>query len=92
MFLINKCYDDGSGHSMYNASSIIGIYDNYQLAFDNLIKKLDQLKYTYNKDNSIFIKNYFFTKMETKNGKEVTNGISFEIIEKKYNINEIKIK
>jgi len=91
MFIIYKCYDQGDGTHRYNSSSVIGIFDNYQLAYDELIKKLQKLKYEFEIEN-IYKDNYFFIKIDKKNGTEIYNGLCFEIKEKKNcNMNEIKL-
>ena len=92
MFIIYKCYDLGDGNLRYNASSIIGIFDNYQLAFNELVKKLHKLKYSFDIED-IYNDNYFLIKIDAKNGNKIFNGLCYEIIEKKkFIMNEIKIK
>ncbi len=91
MFIIKKCYDDGSGNIKYNNSSIIGIYDNYKQACEELIQKLQKMEYTFEIED-IYKDNYFFVKMDKKNNKDIYNGLCFEIEEKKININELKMK
>jgi hypothetical protein len=94
MFIIYRCYDFGNGKLNYNSSSIIGIFDNFQLALRELLSKLNELKYSFEiediyNDND----NYFFIKIDSKNGKEIFNGLCYEIIEKKkFIMNEIKLK
>ena len=83
MFVIYKCYDDGQGHLIYKFTSLVGIFDNFKMAFNELIKKMDKLKYTYTID--------FFIQITHKNNKEITNGLCFEIAEK-MQINTLKLK
>lgn len=91
MFVINRCYDY-DGKLSYNVSSIIGIYDDYDKAKNDLIEKLIKMKCEYEIDYDD--KNYYFAWITRKNGKDaVTNKkICYEIIEKKLKINELKMK
>ena len=81
-FVINKCYFNKYGNKNYNVNSIIGIFDNYYTVYDELIKKLNKLKYDF-VDKDQYIKHYYFVEIYAKNGKELLNGLCFVIIEKK---------
>ena len=86
MFIVNKCKNDDNRNSAYNVNSIIGVYTDFNIAMIDLKNKLKQLKYTYDEEDCIYNDNYFFVEITNK------NNICFEIIEKKFNLNEIKIK
>jgi hypothetical protein len=90
MFIINRCYDY-DGDLMYNVSSVIGIYDKFDDAKQDLLNKLVKMKYEYeiNRDDA----NYLFLSIIKKNGKDVTINkiICYEIIEKKLKLNELKM-
>jgi hypothetical protein len=88
MFIIYKCYDLGDNNLCYSSSSIIGIFDNYQVAFNELVNKINKLKYSFDiKD--IYNDSYLLIKINSKN--EIENGLCYEIIEKKnFIMNEIK--
>lgn len=92
MFVINKCYLIDDGNKKYNCNSIIGVFDDYNIAQEQLLKKLNKLKYTFIKDEQEYTNNYFFIEIEAQNGKQISNGLCFEIMEKNFIINEIKIK
>ena len=49
------------------------------------------MKYTFINEEQ-YNENYFFIQIDSQNGKELSNGLSFEIMEKKFIINQIKIK
>ena len=95
LYLVRRCFDC-DGELMYRESNVIGVYNNYELAKDDLISKLAKLKYTYeiNFDHITDTESYFFATMTGKNGKEFTNSgtICFEIIGKKLDINGLKMK
>ena len=38
MFVIYKCYDNGEGGLIYKFTSLVGIFDNFTMAHDELIK------------------------------------------------------
>lgn len=88
MYIIYKC-KDYEGDTLYSASSIIGIYDNYNNAKNDLVCKLNKLKYKY--EFTIDNDNYCFVMVREKNNKEITtNPIPcFEIFEKKLTMNKI---
>ncbi len=46
MYIVYKC-KDYDGNATYNAKSLIGIYDKYEDAKNDLVNKLDKLKYKY---------------------------------------------
>jgi hypothetical protein len=92
MFVINKCYLIGDGNKKYNCNSIVGVFDDFKIAQEQLLQKLNKLKYTFIDDELEYTNNYFFIEIETQNGKKISNGLCFEIMEKNFIINEIKIK
>ncbi len=87
MFIISRLrnYD---GEDIYNKNSIVGIYDDYSKARNDLINKLDKMKYEYETDCDDGI--YFYARITGKNGKEDTIPICFEIKQKKLEINQVK--
>lgn len=93
MFIVYKLRDY-DGNMVYNVSSIIGIYNNYELAKYDLMEKLKKLKYEY--EIEFDHENYYFVHTISKNGIDSTsngNGmICFEILEKKLCLDEIKMK
>lgn len=52
MYTVLKSYANGEGEQIYNASSIVGIFDNYSDAKNELIEKLNKLNYTYEMEDS----------------------------------------
>ena len=88
MYIIYKC-KDYDGNTMYNTNSIIGIYDEYNSAKNDLVNKLNKLKYKY--EFTIDRDDYCFIILQEKNGKKLTtNPIPcFEIIERKLTMNKI---
>ena len=92
MFIIKRCFDDGHGNLIYKSSCIIGIYDDFHKAYDELLLILQKLKYQYNENDILLNDTYFFSMMMTKNNKEITNGLCFEIIEYNNTFNQIKMK
>ena len=91
MFIVNRCYDY-DGNTTYNANSIVGIYDDFEKAKQDLIEKITKMKYEYEVDCDS--DNYFFIWMVSKNGKNavISKKICYEIIEKNIKMNEIKFK
>ena len=81
MFIVNRCYDY-DGELSYNVNSIIGVYDDFAKAKQDLLNKLQKMKCIYETDCDD--KNYFFVWIITKNGKDVSTNkkICYEIIEK----------
>ena len=54
MFIIKRCFDDGHGNLIYKSSCIIGIYDDFLKAYDDLLLN----------------DTYFFSMMTTKKIKK----------------------
>ena len=46
MFIVYRC-KDADGNPMYDVNSIIGVYENYENAKNDLEAKLNKLKYEY---------------------------------------------
>jgi hypothetical protein len=87
MYIVYRC-KDYDGNTVYNAKSIVGIYDNYTDARIDLVKKLDKLKYKY--DIMIDHDDYCFIMVQERNGKEINGAIPcFEIFERKLEPNQI---
>lgn len=91
MYLLYKC-KDYDGDISYNAKCIIGIYENYERARNDLISKLNSLKYEY--DIEIDDGEYCFIKIERIKGIELTTTPipCFEIIKFRNQLNKIKMK
>ena len=88
MFIVNKCKNDDNRNTVYNINSVVGIYTDFNIAVSDLKNKLKHLKYTYDEEDCIHNDDYFFVEITNRN----RNNICFEIIEKKFNLNEIKMK
>lgn len=82
IYLVNRCYDY-DGNLTYKYNSLVGIYDNYDLARSDLIQKLkklddDDYQIEHNDDD------YFFVRLNTSG-----SYLCYEISEKKMNYNEL---
>jgi hypothetical protein len=91
MYIIYRSKNN-DGELIYNSSTIIGIFDTYNEAKIDLIKKITQMKYD---KYDIYEENdYLCISCFSKNGKEIiAKGFpTFEIKFKKLGINEIKLK
>ncbi len=88
MYIVYKC-KDYDGETIYKAQSVIGIYDNYNNAKNDLVNKLEKLKYKY--EFTIDIDDYCFIIVDEINGKQLTTNAMpcFEILDRKLTMNKI---
>ena len=93
MYIVFKLRDY-DGHSTYNAQSVIGVYDDFQLAKHDLLQKMSKLKYTHEIEFDDDDDEYFFAHVTSKNSVEITSGgmICFEILKKNMELNEIRLR
>jgi len=85
IYIVNKCADY-DGHLMYKHNSLVGVYDNYDIAKYDVMQKLKKCKYEIEFDTG----DYFFVKIIKKYG--ILPFWCYEIIEKNMNINEICLR
>jgi hypothetical protein len=92
MFAIYCCYDV-NGKLIYNKSSLIGIYDEFYIAKNDLLSTL------HNKKCNVEIiddeNNYLFIKLLAKDGIDKTENykqIHYEIKKLNMEINKLKMK
>ena len=78
--------------STYNENSIVGLYENYDDAHNDLINKLNQLKYGYEIQGQA--ENYLYICCYTKNNKNIVKSYVpfFEIKNKPLNLNQIRFR
>ncbi len=84
MYIIYRLRDC-DGTTVYNKNSIIGIYNDYQLARYDLIEKLKKLKHQY--EVEFDDEDYYFAHV-LKNDKMMC----YEIMEKKIEMNTIRMR
>jgi hypothetical protein len=93
MILVYRCADY-DGQLMYNQNCVIGIYNDMSMSVAkyDLLKQLDKLKYTY--ELEFDTDDYIFAKCLTKKGIELCNNPipCFEIMKRKLDLNEIKLR
>jgi hypothetical protein len=84
MYIINKYVSYNNYEYIYNKSSLIGIYDSFEKAINDLKIILNKSKYGYDIDenNEIFVAKIFDNK----------KFIYYEIYYKKIKFNKIKLK
>jgi len=87
MFMVYKYHDDKTKMII----EPIGMYDEFQPAFNDLIRALRNLNYTYKEKYIYENGSYFFTLIDTHNGEKKNNELSFEIIYKDEGIPENNI-
>jgi len=86
-YFVNECFDI-DGETIYDSSKIIGIYDNFETAKNELLKKIKEFGYEY--EISPECKNYLF--MKTDYGYNDGKILCYEIIENKTELGKINIK
>ena len=93
MYIVYRCYDNTHGNLLYNKNCVIGIYNNYTNAYNDLLIKLHKLNYTYELDNNYDnYDNYTCLKITHKNNMEIKNTLNFEIAKKNIKINNIVLR
>ena len=86
MYIINKFISYNNDDDIYNKSSLIGIYDSFEKAVNDLKIILNKSKYSYDIDieekDKIFVAKIF----------DDEKFIYYEIYNKKIELNKIKLK
>jgi hypothetical protein len=85
MFIVNQFYDY-NGEDIYNKSCLIGIYESFENAVNDLKKKLDKNKTDYEIEID-YEKFYCYIRIETD-----SKYLCYEIYKKRIKLNEIKFK